>query len=42
MALSLMDKSSLGRDFDAFTEALSRLEKAMDILVNGWFELVRE
>lgn len=35
MALSLMDQSSLGYDFNAFSQALELLEKAMDILVNG-------
>ncbi|KAI9026276.1 Sec8 exocyst complex component-specific domain-containing protein [Hyaloraphidium curvatum] len=38
MALSLMDQSSLGHDFNAFLHALGRLEKAMDILVNDYFQ----
>ncbi|KXS11677.1 hypothetical protein M427DRAFT_426557 [Gonapodya prolifera JEL478] len=37
-ALSLLDNSSLGRDYDSFTAMLQRLEKAMDILVNDHFQ----
>ncbi|KAJ3335656.1 hypothetical protein HDU93_004770 [Gonapodya sp. JEL0774] len=37
-ALSLLDNSSLGRDYDSFNSMLQRLEKAMDILVNEHFQ----
>ncbi|KAJ3011813.1 hypothetical protein HKX48_006633 [Thoreauomyces humboldtii] len=37
-ALSLLDESSLGRDFVKFCETYSKLEKAMDVIVNDYHQ----
>jgi hypothetical protein len=35
MAMQLMDPSSLGRDYNAFQTLYSRLERALQYVVNG-------
>ncbi|KAJ3283609.1 hypothetical protein HK104_010298, partial [Borealophlyctis nickersoniae] len=37
-ALSLLDESSLGRDYNAFCEVYEKLEKAMDLIVNDYHQ----
>ncbi|TPX72632.1 hypothetical protein SpCBS45565_g00189 [Spizellomyces sp. 'palustris'] len=37
-ALSLLDESSLGRDYNAFCEAYDKLERAMDLIVNEYHQ----
>ncbi|KAI9101019.1 Sec8 exocyst complex component-specific domain-containing protein [Phlyctochytrium arcticum] len=37
-ALSLLDESSLGRDYRAFCEAYGKLEGAMDLIVNDYHQ----
>ncbi|KAJ3123240.1 hypothetical protein HK098_002078 [Nowakowskiella sp. JEL0407] len=37
-ALSLLDSSSLGKDYGAFTHMSERLERAMDLIVNDYYQ----
>jgi len=34
-AMQLMDRSSLGRDYNAFKSLYSRIERALQFVVNG-------